>query len=94
MAALCGCQIPVPANEARFGEMSFKFPKDVEITGLEVNREGKNKFTLKATSWKSQNNPAVIQTSAEGGAKLIEATGNAISKNSEAIVAGIVKGAK
>lgn len=89
-----GCQIPVPANEAKFGDMSFKFPKDVEITGLSVTKTGARSFVLKADSWKSQNNPAVIQTSAEGGAKLIEATGNAISKNSEAIVAGFVKGAK
>lgn len=91
---VAGCQIPVPANEAKFGDMSFKFPKDVEITGLTVTKTGAKSFVLKADSWKSQNSPPVIAASAAGGAQLIEATGNALAKNSEAIVAGFVKGAK
>lgn len=90
------CQIPVPANEAAFGtgmdRMTFRFPLDADITGLEL--KGPKGLYLKADRWRSKNNPEVINQSAEGGAKLIEATGNAIAKNSEAIVAGVVKGAK
>lgn len=89
-----GCQSPVPANEAKFGDLTFRFPLDADITGLELVRDGKNKLSLKATRWRSKNAPDVIKNSYEGEAILIEATGNVAAKVGAAVVEGAVKGAK
>jgi hypothetical protein len=88
-----GCQIPVPSNVASFGNAKFSFPKDIEIEGLEVTGKGTN-FSLKATKWKSKNNPDVIMQSAEGQAKIIEATGNVAATVAGKVMEGAVKGAK
>lgn len=87
-----GCMSPVPANEARFGNMAFRFPLDADITGLEL--KGPNGLYLKADRWRSKNNPDVINQSAEGQAKIIEATGNVAAVVTQAAISAAAKGAK
>lgn len=88
------CVSPVPANETMIGDIKLRTPHDMEITGFHFKRESRYKYSLDADRWSSINNPSVVQQSADGQAKIIEATGNVAAKVGAAVVEGAVKGAK
>lgn len=69
---ITGC-VSVPHNAFVTPIGTFKFPKDVELEGLDIIKQGTN-LIISVEKYKSKNNPNVIAASATGQAELIKAS--------------------
>jgi hypothetical protein len=73
LVALCSGCVMVPASTLKTPIGDFKFPKNVELEGLEVVKQGTNIF-ISVKKYKSHNDPNVISAAATGQAELVKAS--------------------
>lgn len=81
---LCSGCVMVPATTLRTPVGDFKFPKNVEIEGLEIVKQGTNVF-VSVKKYKAKNDPNVIAASAAGQAEIVK-----VSLEGGAVIAGEV----
>jgi hypothetical protein len=99
VAAGCSTSVKVPSNEILFhtdrGELRIKHPQNTEMNGVDVTISGDGSVHAQISTVKTSNDPDVIQKTADGQAKIVEATGSAIEKNFKAAqeLAGTMAGA-
>jgi hypothetical protein len=67
-----GC-VSVPQTELVTPIGRFAFPKNVEIEGLQISKQGTN-ITITVAKYRAKNDPAVIAASAAGQADLVKAS--------------------
>jgi hypothetical protein len=81
---LMGCKtnVQVPSNEVVFstpsGKLSLKHPQNTRMNGVDVEIRQDGAVHAKIESLNTTNDPDVIQRTADGQAKIVEATGKAV----------------
>lgn len=75
MLLTSGC-VAVPANSFSTPIGTFKFPKDVQLEGLQIVKKGGD-ITITVQKYSSKNNPQVILATADGQAVVLGGVGKA-----------------
>jgi hypothetical protein len=87
---LTGC-VMVPASKIQIGPAYLRIPKNIEVQGLEVVINSESNFTVKATSIKSFNDPAVIDKTAAGEVAIMREFGSQLRQTGAAVAAEMMK---